>query len=74
MKGTDLTPWQIQAAERFVRRCGRQSEQPSAGRMITLRFDELVRLVAWYGQIRANAVANGAPANEPGETYVVTPK
>ena len=73
MKGTELTDWQLQAAEKFLRQRGRNmDEQPrELGRQVSIRWSDLIRVVAWYGQIRAQAVANGAPPDEPGETFVV---
>lgn len=73
MKGTDLTDWQLSAAEKFLRQRGRRmDEQPrEIDRIITIPWGDFIRVVAWYGQIRAHAVANGAPPDEPGETYVV---
>lgn len=73
MKGTDLTKWQIDAAEKFVR--GRQTfgqlAPDSDDRQVIVRFGDLVRLVAWYGQIRAVAVSKGAPVDEPAEAVVI---
>jgi hypothetical protein len=65
--GTDLTEWQLKAAENFLRAA---SEEPlnSKGKIV-LAFGDLVRIVAWYGQIRAKGVESGIPADEPGETF-----
>ena len=69
MRGTDLTEWQLKAAEKFLRKDG---STVGHDQDVCLRFSELVRIVAWYGQIRAKAVESGAPADEPGEVYVVS--
>jgi hypothetical protein len=71
MRGTDLTAWQIKAAETFIRN-NSPSNPRDDDQQISLRFGDLVRLVAWYGQIRAKAVEAGIPADVPGETYVVS--
>ena len=71
MRGTDLTEWQIKAAEKFCRR-NSSTDPIDDDQSVSLRFGDLVRMVAWYGQIRAKAVEAGAPADTPGETHTVT--
>ena len=71
MRGTDLTEWQIKAAEKFLRD-NSSSNPENDDKLVSLRFGDLVRMVAWYGQIRAKGVEAGNPADVPGETYSVT--
>ena len=73
MKGTELSDRQLLAAEKFLRLPSmNMAEQPrDLDRQIILPWGDLIRIVAWYGQIRAQAVADGVPPNEPGETYIV---
>lgn len=70
MRGTDLTDWQLKAAEKFLRDRNKHQTSVTDEQHVTLPFGQLVRIVAWYGQIRAKAVEAGIPADEPGETYV----
>ncbi len=71
MKGTDLEAHYIEAAAKFVmgRRTIPLPEMPPDDTPVSVKWGELVRLVAWYGAIRAKAVSEGAPWNEPGEVY-----
>lgn len=61
MKGTDLTDAQIQSAREFS--CARQVHQPADvlddATRVTLKFGELVRLIAWYGALRFQAGRDG---------------
>lgn len=54
MRGTDLTPEQLEAASAFID-LTRLSERPEPHDMVTMQFHSLVRLVAWYGAIRYKA-------------------
>ena len=56
MKGTELTPEQLQAAEKFILGRSNRAKRPE---MILQRFDDLVRLVAWYGALRYKSARNG---------------
>lgn len=72
MRGTNVTEWQLRAAEKFLRDRNMNVAKPeNYDRKVSLPFGDLVRLVAWYGQIRAKAVERGHSADEPGETYTV---
>lgn len=69
MKGTDLKDWQIDAAEKFLLR--NTSVVPkNHEQVISMKFGDFVRAVAWYGQIRAESVEQGCPADVPGHSYV----
>lgn len=70
MKGTDLTARQMDAAAKFIavaRPDGRKTE-PQPDQWYAIKWEDLVRLVAIYGWIRAQAVANGGSVDEPWET------
>lgn len=74
MRGTDVTPAQLKSAENFIRArqaCGRS---PQSDELISIRFDHLCRLVAWYGALRYAAGRDGiATLEEPGY-FVVSRK
>lgn len=59
MRGTELTPQQLERAKEFVR--GRQVVKADLTdeQQIQLAFGDLVRLVAWYGAIRFEAGQKG---------------
>ena len=57
MKGTDLTREQLKAAEKFILELADQ--QPSDEARLLIPWEDLVRLVAWYGAIRYAAGAKG---------------
>ena len=70
MKGTELSEKQLKAAERFILSLtdgNRESLEPS--QIISQRWDSLVRLVAFYGAIRAKAMLRGGTVEEPQETF-----
>ena len=71
MKGTDLSEKQLKAAEQFI--LGARAEgnalQPEPSQVIAHRWEDLVRIVAWYGAIRAQSMLQGGTVEEPGETY-----
>ena len=57
MKGTDVTPEQLAHAEIFLRRIANSDQfgptYTQAERYLTIDRADLVRLLAWYGAIRA---------------------
>jgi hypothetical protein len=53
MKGTDLTPDQLAHAEAFLREVA--APIPVSGAKTTVSVDHLVRVLAWYGAIRAKS-------------------
>lgn len=61
MRGVDCTPEQLKAAERFILARARRTDSPE---MITQRFEDLVRLLAWYGAIRYKAGRDGISSLE----------
>ena len=71
MRGTEITDAQMDAAEKFLLlvRSVDNETQPDPEDSVSIPWNKLVRLVAWYGAIRANAVANGNPVDKAGETY-----
>lgn len=71
MRGTDLSQWQLDAAEKFIRGRNKTIVGPFAPETITVRWSDLVRLVAWYGAIRADATKRGIDPDTPGEAYEV---
>jgi hypothetical protein len=71
MKGTDLTPAQIQRAEEFVMQRAGQKLPIDHGRLISIPFGQFVRVIAWYGALRYQAGAAGINSlDDPGELEV----
>lgn len=71
MKGTDVTEKQMRAAEQFiqlVRPEGRKT-MPHTDQWLAIKWEDLVRLVAHYGAIRAGSIAQGESVDEPGEVF-----
>lgn len=57
MKGIDCTTDQLKSAEQFIMDHAHDvATKPS---MVTMPFDSLVRLVAWYGALRFRAGQDG---------------
>lgn len=71
MKGADLTPKQLKAAEQYVllRRADHNISLPNPEQMVTVRWKQLIMLVAEYGAIRAIGMENGGSVNDPGEVF-----
>jgi hypothetical protein len=71
VKGTELSEKQLKAAERFILslRAKGNTQTPESTQIVTQRWDSLVRLVAFYGAIRAKAMLHGGTVEEPGETF-----
>jgi hypothetical protein len=71
MKGSDLTQRQPCAAALFIkgRIVGVIDRELTDETPVAHKWCDLVRLVAWYGAIRAEATANGADPNNPGQTF-----
>jgi hypothetical protein len=55
VRGTELTQQQIESAELFVRDRQCEGRKPQKDERISIRFDDLVRIVAWYGALRYKA-------------------
>jgi hypothetical protein len=73
MKGIDVTREQMAAAEKFIKivqQVGDASPRPNHRTQI--KWEDLVRLVAHYGAIRARAVAQGGSIEFPGEPHLST--
>lgn len=71
MKGTELSEKQLKAAEQFILSLtdGTETSLDDPTLMISQRWDSLVRLVAFYGAIRAYAVTRGGTVEDPCETF-----
>jgi hypothetical protein len=71
MRGTDLTPEQIESAKQFaVAISGIQP--PDDDRLISMTFGNFVRVVAWYGAMRYEAGQKGINSLEkPGTAFYV---
>lgn len=74
MRGTELTPAQIKAAELFIleRQCA--GPVPDAETTISLPFEKMVRLVAWYGALRYRSAQRGQGSLEEPGYYAVVAK
>jgi hypothetical protein len=72
MNGSQLTEKQLTAAEQYIllRRAAGNTTIPTADQMVTQKWEQLVRLVAEYGAIRAGSVQHGGSVDEPGEVYL----
>ena|ERR1700729_3947856 len=61
MKGTDLTKEQLRAAEIFIlETAGRRVGMDAPSGIVTMQFDAMVRLLAWYGAVRFKAARDGS--------------
>lgn len=59
MKGTDLTPEQLEAAERFILSIRSEGNSSQGGGTILQRWEDFVRVVAWYGALRYESGRKG---------------
>jgi hypothetical protein len=57
VKGTNCTPEQLASAEEFI--MARASTVTKRPKQVSMPFDSLVRLVAWYGALRFEAGRDG---------------
>jgi hypothetical protein len=71
MRGTEITDAQMDAAEKFILLCRTDgnTKMPKPEESVSMPWANIVRIVAWYGAIRAKAVADGNSVDEVGETY-----
>ena len=58
MKGTNVTPEQLARAEEFLRDVADWTP-PWIRTSVTLELGHLIRLLSWYGAIRANGARAG---------------
>ena len=58
MKGTNVTPEQFSRAEEFLRGVADWTP-PGIRTSVTIELGHLIRLLAWYGAIRADGVRAG---------------
>ena len=61
MKGTDVTDAQLIHAGQFLQRAKDPSTQTWRGDAVTIHIPDLVRLLAWYGAIRAKIEPESDP-------------
>lgn len=60
MRGTEVNPDQFASAQDFITTFVTQQPAPDdPEQQIIIRWHELVRLVAWYGALRARGIENG---------------
>jgi hypothetical protein len=61
----------MDAAEKFILLCRTDgnTQYPKPEEIVTMPWANIVRIVAWYGAIRAKAVSEGAAVEKVGETY-----
>jgi hypothetical protein len=59
MRGTDVNPKQYDAAEAFIAEHVIHADPPRAEQPVTVKWGELVQLVAWYGALRARGIERG---------------
>ena len=71
MRGTEITDAQMNAAEEFILLCrtDKNTRTPKPEEFVSMPWSNIVRIVAWYGAIRAKAVADGNSVDRVGETY-----
>jgi hypothetical protein len=79
MKGTDVTPEQLQSAREFIaaRRIGSEMGQILGDdQLLSVRFGDVARLLAWYGALRflAGKSGMGGSLESPGPMEVVARK
>lgn len=68
MRGTEVTPKQFEAAQKFImdRNHGQRS-LPAEDESIHLEWGNFVRMVAWYGALRYQAGRDGINSlDDPG--------
>jgi hypothetical protein len=72
MRGTDVTQAQFDEAEHFLTAFVLQRHAPKPGQNISIEWQKFVRVVAWYGAIRADGIARaGATVDGPGRCSLV---
>lgn len=62
MRGTEVTPAQMNSAREFLSsrvRNTRHNRPESDAQVVSLTYGDLARLVAWYGALRYKAGADG---------------
>jgi hypothetical protein len=64
MRGTDVNPEQMEAAERFIAEHVTHGDPLPEDQPVTVKWGELVRLVAWYGALRAIGIQKGVSTVE----------
>lgn len=75
MKGTELNEKQLKAAEEFVlaqRSATSQVVQtPAPTERVSIEWQQFVRMVAWYGALRAAAMLKGGSVENPSSFFAV---
>jgi len=73
MRGTDVTPEQLEAASVFLDNLWLR-DRPEGHEIVSLRYEELVRAMAWYGALRADGALRGVGDTEhPTALFSVKP-
>jgi len=69
VRGTDVNEAQFEAAQDFITKFVTKQPELSPEQTIVIKWDELVRLVAWYGALRAQGIRDrtGGTVEKPGE-------
>lgn len=71
MRGTDITDSQMEAAKEFLDGRHNGDYKPELDNPVSLKYKDLVALVAWYGAIRYQSGVDGVGTREcPASTYV----
>jgi len=69
MRGIDVTPEQMAAARSFIEGRVMLCAPPKPDQVVSHKYEDLVRLVAWYGAIRyRGALAGIGSESQPGLT------
>lgn len=69
MRGINVTPEQFEAAKVFIESLMRQPPPGTLDDVVSQRYEDFIRLVAWYGAIRYQGAKNGIGTFEvPGGT------
>lgn len=59
MRGTDVTPEQMAAATQFIEGRIMNCAPPKNDQTVSMRYEDMIRMVAWYGAIRYKAALGG---------------
>lgn len=74
MRGLDCTPAQLEAADRFISDHPLKGQRTPMNQQVQMPYEQLVRLVAWYGALRYRSGQNnsGGSLEAPGDYEAVT--
>jgi hypothetical protein len=65
MKGTDLTPAQLEAAGLFLNRAAKVAKPIDPDERVSMKWSDMARMLAWYAAIRVRAVTTGVSPEQP---------